>query len=111
MMVEEKLFGLELDTDNLEVVRRGDRYFVRYDAGAHQNMWREDEISEPDAMSIGSGRPGEYDVIVRLQRRLGLGAYTSNWMPPTMKLQLATVGQELSATSHRLQVCTQQLGL
>lgn len=82
-MVEEKLFGLELGTDNLEVVRRRDRYFVRYDAGAHQMAWREDEISEPDAMRIGSGKTGEYDVIVRLKRSLGLEAYTSNWAPPT----------------------------
>lgn len=82
-MDEEKLFGLELRKDYLEVVRRGGRFFVRYDAGAHQMAWREDEISEQEAMSIGSGRAGEYDVIVRLQRRLGLDANTSNWLPPT----------------------------
>lgn len=81
-MVAEKLFDLELDKDNLEVVRRGDRYFVRYDAGAHQMAWR-DEISEQDAMNIGSGKAGEYEVIVRLQTRLGLDAHTSNWRPPT----------------------------
>lgn len=81
-MVEEKLFGLELDTDYLEVVRRGNRYFVRYDAGAHQMAWREDEITEQDAMRVGSGKVGEYDVIARLQRRLGLDANTSNWTPP-----------------------------
>lgn len=81
-MDEEKLFGLELATDCLEVVRRGDRYFVRYDAGAHQMAWREDEISEPDAKRVGSGKVGEYDVITRLQRRLGLDANISNWTPP-----------------------------
>jgi hypothetical protein len=82
-MVDQKLFGLELDKGNLEVVRRGDRYFVRYDAGAHQMAWREDEINEQDAMTVGSGEAGEYDVIVRLQTRLGLDAGTSNWQPPT----------------------------
>jgi hypothetical protein len=82
-MIEEKLFGPELDKDNLEVVRRGDRYFVRYDAGAHQIAWREDGISEQDAITIGPGKTGEYDVIVRLQTRLGLDANTSNWLPPT----------------------------
>lgn len=82
-MVEEKLFGLELSTDGLELVRRGGHYFVRYDAGAHQTAWREDEISEQDAMSIGAGRAGEYEVIIRLQRRLGLDANTSNWVPLT----------------------------
>lgn len=82
-MVEEKLFGLEFDTDGLEVIRRGGRYFVRYDAGAHQIAWRENEISEPDAMSIGTGKGGEYEVMIRLQRRLGLGANSSNWAPPT----------------------------
>ncbi|MGO4391285.1 hypothetical protein AB4Z46_08020 [Variovorax sp. M-6] len=82
-MDEEKLFGLELRKDYLEVIRRGDRFFVRYDAGAQQMAWREDEISEQEAMSIGSGRAGEYDVIVCLQRRLRLDANTSNWLPPT----------------------------
>jgi hypothetical protein len=82
-MDEEKLFGLELKTDYMEVVRRQGRYFVRYDAGAHQPVWREDEINEQDAVTIGSGGPGEYDVLLRLQRRLGLQAYTSNWQPPS----------------------------
>lgn len=81
-MVEEKLFGLDLDSDGLEVIRRGGRYFVRYDAGAHQIAWREDEISEPDAMSIGTATGGENDVIVRLQRRLGPDANSSNWARP-----------------------------
>lgn len=81
-MDEEKLFGLQLKTDYMEVVRRQGRYFVRYDAGAHQPLWREDEINEQDARTIGSGGPGEYDALLRLQKRLGLEAYTSNWQPP-----------------------------
>lgn len=68
-MVDE-LFGLELGTHSLDVVHRGDQFFVRYDAGAHHIVWREDEISEQDAMSIGSGKTGQYDFILRLQRRL-----------------------------------------
>lgn len=31
-----------------QVVRRGDRSFVRYDAGSLVNAWREDEITEAE---------------------------------------------------------------
>jgi hypothetical protein len=44
--------------------------------------WREDEITEDEAKKIASGRAGEYEVIIGLQRRLGLDAYHSNWIPP-----------------------------
>lgn len=80
--MEEKLFGFELRRDSLEVVRRDGRYYVRYDAGGQQMAWREDEISEEEANRIASGRSGEYEVIVGIQRRLGPEAYRSNWTPP-----------------------------
>lgn len=80
--MEEKLFGLELQRDCLEVVKRDGRYYVRYDAGAQQMAWREDEITEKVAQEIASGRAGEYEVIIGLQRRLGPDAYKSNWTPP-----------------------------
>jgi hypothetical protein len=80
--MEEKQFGLELQRDCLEVVKRDGRYYVRYDAGSQQMVWREDEITEDEAKKIASGRTGEYEVIIGLQRRLGLDAYTSNWTPP-----------------------------
>lgn len=39
----------------LEVVRREDRYFVRYDAGAHVTVWREDEISVQELALLKRG--------------------------------------------------------
>lgn len=80
--MEEKLFGLELQRDCMEVVKRDGRHYVRYDAGAQQMVWREDEITEDEAKKIASGRAGEYEVIIGLQKRLGLDAYKSNWTPP-----------------------------
>jgi hypothetical protein len=81
-MIEEKLFELDVNRDGLEVVRRGDRFFVRYDAGSQIPVWREDEIDEADAQRIARGRAGENQVIVDLQRRLGPQAYLSNWTGP-----------------------------
>ena len=82
--MEEKLFNLHLSTDNLEVVLRNGDYFVRYDAGSQQMVWREDKISAEEALKIESGKTGEYEVIMNLQRRLGLDAYISNWTPPIL---------------------------
>lgn len=80
--MEEKLFGLELQQDCLEVVKRDGRFYVRYDAGAQQMVWREDEVTEAEATKIASGRAGEYEVIISIQKRLGSDAYKSNWTPP-----------------------------
>jgi hypothetical protein len=41
----EKLF----QCNDLEIWKRGSRYFARYDAGSHQVVMREDEISEQEA--------------------------------------------------------------
>jgi len=81
--METKLFGLDWDKDALEVVERDGRFFMRYDASAHATVWREDEITAEDAQKIASGRGGTYEVIIALQRRLGLAAYESNWSPPS----------------------------
>ncbi len=53
-----------------EVWRRGGRYFVRYDAGAHFAVWREDEISEPEAAQAGMGAVHFSNMILALQHRL-----------------------------------------
>ncbi|MDB5874631.1 MAG: hypothetical protein JWQ07_4073 [Ramlibacter sp.] len=79
--MEEKLFGLTLQNDYFEVVKREDHYYVRYDAGSHQPIWREDEITAEDAQKIASGKVGEYQVLLALQKRLGPDAYKSNWTP------------------------------
>ncbi len=75
---------LSLEEDGIEIVKRDNRYYVRYDAGAHQVCWREDEISEEEAEKVKSGKAVEYDVIIELQRRLiasGIDPYVSNWSP------------------------------
>ncbi len=79
-MSEEQVFAFNA----LEVVLRGGRYFVRYDAGAHCDAWREDEISEQEFVRLKMGRAGVQDVLLCLQKRLiGLGVdpYVSNWKP------------------------------
>ena len=50
-MSEEQVFAFNA----LEVVLRGGRYFVRYDAGAHCDAWREDEISEQEFVRLKMG--------------------------------------------------------
>jgi hypothetical protein len=79
--VEEKLFGLDLRTDGIEILLRDGRYFVRYDAGAHQVAWRQDQVTEQEAKKIQSGSRGVSEVLSDLQHRLGLDAFKSNWNP------------------------------
>lgn len=65
-----------------QVVHRGDKYFVRYDAGGFVNVWREDEMSEAEFQQVMESPRTLYDVVIGIQQRLGLDAYTSNWTPP-----------------------------
>ena len=77
---EKKIYAL----NGMEIVSRGDAYFVRYDAGAHQVYWREDQISREELEQIKSGKTGQYDVFLALQKRiisLGEDPYKSNWIP------------------------------
>ena len=66
---------------DFEIWKRNDRFFVRYDAGAHQIVMREDEISEDDALYALKGPQEANDVLLKLQRSLsesGVDPYTSN---------------------------------
>jgi len=80
-MKEEKLFGLSLDKDYIEVVTREGRFFVRHDVDSVKRTWREDEITRAEVDKIGTGIVGEYQVMFALRRRLGAEAFKSNWGP------------------------------
>jgi hypothetical protein len=43
------------DNDGVAVLEDGSKYYVRYDAGAHQVAIREDETSEDEAKQVMSG--------------------------------------------------------
>jgi hypothetical protein len=82
-MTETLVYG-SLSSEGMEVVSRGGRFFVRYDAGAHQIAWREDELSADEFDRLRSSKTGEYDVIIALQRRLHLSGEDpnrQNWAP------------------------------
>lgn len=60
---------------------RGDRFFVRYDAGAHQVAMREDEISEQEAREASLSTEAAMKMLFALQKRLiqaGIDPYVSN---------------------------------
>lgn len=81
--METRVYG-DINTGGLEVVCRSDRYFVRYDAGAHQMAWREDEITVDEFKRLCASRADEYEVIIGLQRRLrsqGKDPNCQNWVP------------------------------
>jgi len=79
--MEERVYG-NVHDEGLEVVKRDGRFFVRYDAGAHQMIWREDELTVAEFGRLTQCKAQEYSVLVELQRRLGLDAYVQNWCPP-----------------------------
>lgn len=66
---------------DLQLIQADKRYFVRYDAGAHQVVMREDEITEEEARQIQAGTDAMAAVLFSLQRRLiaqGIDPYVSN---------------------------------
>lgn len=73
----EKLFQF----NDLEIWKRGGRYFVRYGAGSHQVVMREDEITEQEATFAARGNAQATEMLFALQKRLiaqGVDPYKSN---------------------------------
>jgi len=82
--METVIYG-NLQSEALEVILREGRYFLRYDAGAHQMAWREDELTEDEFQRLRQGHADEYQVIIGLQHRLaasGNDPHKQNWNPP-----------------------------
>lgn len=75
--MDEKIYELA----DLEVWNRNGHFFVRYDAGAHQIVMREDEISKADALHALKAPQETNDVLLKLQKHLfenGVDSYVSN---------------------------------
>jgi hypothetical protein len=75
--VDRKIF----DANGIEVWSRNGRYFIRYDAGAHQEVIREDEVSEREATRAMRGVDSAEKVLFAIQARLlkaGIDPYVSN---------------------------------
>lgn len=75
--MQNKLFELA----DMEIWERDGRFFVRYDAGAHQIVMREDEISETEARTAAQNEDAAIQMLSALQRRLiqaGIDPYVSN---------------------------------
>lgn len=75
--MNEKIF----DDGSLEIIVKSGRYYLRYDAGAHQVAIREDEISKAEAEQVMSSEDEATKVLFSLQRRLeeaGVKPYESN---------------------------------
>ena len=81
--MDQVVYG-NLQEEGLEVVLRKGHYFVRYDAGAHQTVWREDQITESEFRLIAIGGELEQKTLLQLQKRLkqlGVDPYVQNWLP------------------------------
>ena len=82
--MEQRVHG-DQARQGLEVVSRDGRHFLRYDAGAHQSAWREDEITAEEFAQLRRGPNGEHQTVLDVQRRLqqaGIDPYRPNWTPP-----------------------------
>jgi hypothetical protein len=76
-MESELLFS----SDGIEITKRDGRFFIKYDAGAHMIVMREDEISSADVDAAMSSPERITQVLFRLQRSLmqrGIDPYVSN---------------------------------
>ena len=75
--MNEKLFKF----GDLEIWKREDRFYIRYDAGAHQVVMREDEISGEEALLASRSKENATKLLWTLQKRLidqGMNPYVSN---------------------------------
>ncbi len=75
--MNEKIF----DDGDLEIWKRDGRFYLRYDAGAHQIAIREDEISKEEANQVMQGEHEATSILFAIQRRLeksGIKPYKSN---------------------------------
>ena len=50
------------------LVRRGNKFFVRYDAGHLVAEMREDEVSEQQALRLQQGEQAAYQVLLEVER-------------------------------------------
>lgn len=69
------------DADGLVVSKLGEKFYIRYDVGAHQIIMREDEISEEEARRVMIGPAEAAKVLFELQEKLtrsGIDPYVSN---------------------------------
>jgi hypothetical protein len=80
----ESVVHRNLRDEGLEVVLRDGRLYLRYDAGAHQVAWREDEITDAELVQMRRGGQSEYRVILAVQKRIrasGEDPNSQNWTP------------------------------
>ncbi|MBK5374403.1 hypothetical protein JFT81_07130 [Pseudomonas sp. TH43] len=66
---------------DVEICRRHESYFIKYDAGNHVDVMREDEISEQEALTAAMGEEAVIKFLFELQERLireGVDPYFSN---------------------------------
>ena len=66
---------------DLEIRRRGEHYFVRYDVGSIATVMREDEINREEALQAARGTDNATAMLQALRARLiaeGVDPYRSN---------------------------------
>lgn len=81
--MDEVIYG-NLQEIGFEIVQRDEKRYVRYDAGAHQVAWREDEITEEEYAQITGDKNARNWGFIGMQKRLianGIDPYRENWKP------------------------------
>lgn len=67
--------------NDLEIWKKSERFFIRYDAGSHQIVMREDEISADEANQVIQSNEAATKILFDLQKRLiknGINPYKPN---------------------------------
>ncbi len=71
-------------SSGIQIWQRGDLFFIRYDAGAHVPVIREDEIDEGEAKQALQSERAAIDLLKAIQsslQGLGINPYVSNVKP------------------------------
>jgi hypothetical protein len=77
------IFG-NFDEGGIEVIERKNKLYVHYDAGAHQIVFRKDEITLSEFDQIELNVESQQEVMFAIQARLdesGINPYIQNWQP------------------------------
>ena len=64
--------------------KKNDKFYIRYDAGSHQVVWREDEITKNEVMIIIKNNSETERILFKVQKRIienGENPHVSNWTP------------------------------
>lgn len=90
-----------------QIIQSGEHFFIRYDAGSHQVVMREDKITAAEAAEAAKSTDAAANLLFKLQRSLlkrGINPYKSNILSPSQENLLSRIETVMTRLT---ELCTQ----